>query len=501
MLNSINQPRIRESIDTRQKALAVNLDPRYYGTFAEIGAGQEVVRWFFRVGGGAGTIAKSMSAYDMAVSDAIYGKASRYVCRERLEAMLDYEHKLNLDRLRDVRGDTTAFFAFADTVSARNFRGTNECHGWMGIKFQTHPRDQDSQIILHVRMLDVEAALQQEALGIVGVNLVHGAFALHHEPEELIASLLDGLSTSRIEIDMIEFSGIAFRNVDSRLMSLKLVELGLSGAAMFASDGTVLQPSEFFYKKPILVERGSFRPVCKVNMDMLRCANDAFSEVPGNAGKQIVQVMELTMSNLRTDGKIDLRDFLARADVLSACGMPVLISDYFEYYRLADYLSRYTNQNIAITMGAGSLVQLFDEKYYAELEGGILEAFGRLFKNGLRIYCYPLLDRESGELVTVDNLAIDPKLQQLYGYLQDRGVINGLCGIDESCLEIFSRDVLQRIKEGDRRWETMVPDAVAEIIKTKRYFGYRPQEDGANPMVPQGIGLGSSASSSAMLTS
>ena len=198
-------------LSTEHKALHINLDQRRYGTFAEIGAGQEVVRWFFHVGGAAGTIAKSMSAYDMTVSDAIYGACDRYVCRPRLEAMLDHEHKLNLSRLQESRGDTTSFFVFADTVSARNYKGTNECHGWMGVRFQAYPRDQDSQIILHVRMLDAENALQQEALGIVGVNLLYGAFFLSHDPDKLIESLLDNLTTRRIEIDMIEFSGIAFR--------------------------------------------------------------------------------------------------------------------------------------------------------------------------------------------------------------------------------------------------------------------------------------------------
>ncbi|MEZ6089026.1 MAG: TonB-dependent receptor [Pirellulaceae bacterium] len=461
-------------MDTHQKALAVNLDPRRYGTFAEIGAGQEVVRWFFRVGGGAGTIAKSMSAYDMKVSDAIYGRASRYVCRERLQAMLDYEHRLNLDRLRDVRGDTTAFFAFADTVSARNFQGTNDCHGWIGIKFQAHPRDEDSQIIIHVRMLDNEAALQQEALGIVGVNLIYGAFTLHHEPELLVDSLLDGLSTSRIEIDMIEFSGIAFRHVDNRLMSLKLVELGLSGAAMFAANGDVLQPSEFFYRKPILVERGSFRPVCKVNLDMLRCAHEKFQQLPAVQGKEVVQVMEITMRNLKAEGEIDLRDFLARADVMSACGMTVLISDYFQYFRLAAYLSRYTKESIGITMGAASLSDLFDEQYYRDLDGGILESFGRLFKNDLKIYCYPLKDQATGQLTTCDNLEIKPELQKLYGYLRDRGGINDLDNYDEQCLSIFSREVLGKIKKGDQTWETMVPESVANVIKSHNYFDYQP---------------------------
>ena len=464
-----------EGADTHQKALNVNLDPRRYGTFAEIGAGQEVVRWFFRVGGGAGTIAKSISAYDMKVSDAIYGKAGRYVCRERLQAMLDYEHSLNLDRLREIRGDTTAFFAFADTVSARNYHGTNECHGWMGIKFQAHPRDEDSQIIIHVRMLDGEAALQQEALGIVGVNLVHGAFALNHEPEHLVASLLDGLSTARIEIDMIEFAGIAFRHVDKRLMSLRLVELGLTGAAMFAANGEVLQPSEFLYRKPILVERGSFRPVCNVNLDMLRSAFEKFSALPSVFGKEIVQVMEITMRNLKAEGEIDLRDFLARADVMSECGMPVLISDYFQYFRLAAYLSRYTKgECIAITMGAGSLVELFDEKYYTDLDGGILESFGRLFKNNLKIYCYPLLDQQSGELMTTSNLVIQPELRKLYDYLLERGNISGLDNYNDDCLRVFSREVLRMIKDGDADWESMVPVSVANLIKTKNYFDYQP---------------------------
>lgn len=471
-----NQPAGQaETLDTHHKALAVNLDSRRYGTFAEIGAGQEVVRWFFRVGGGAGTIAKSISAYDMQVSDAIYGRAGRYVCRERLQAMLDYEHKLNLDRLRDVRGDTTAFFAFADTVSARNYQGTNDCHGWIGIKFQAHPRDEDSQIIMHVRMLDDNATLQQEALGIVGVNLVYGAFALNHEPELLLASLLDGLSTRRIEIDMIEFSGIAFRHVDNRLMSLRLVELGLSGAAMFAADGEVLQPSEFLYRKPILVERGSFRPVCNVNLDMLRAAHEKFVELPNVQGKNVIQLMEITMHNLKSAGEIDLRDFLARADVMSQCGMPVLISDFFQYYRLAAYLSRYTKgESIGITMGAGSLLDLFDEQYYTELDGGILESFGRLFKNDLKIYCYPLRDQESGELMTTDNLEVKPELRKLYGYLVDRGEIVGLENYDESCLGIFSREILRLIKEGSPDWESMVPVSVAQVIKQKNYFDYAP---------------------------
>ncbi len=479
------------NLDTSQKALKINLNPSRYGSFAEIGAGQEVARWFFQVGGAAGTISKSMSAYDMAVSDAIYGRGKRYVSRERLQAMLDYEHRLNLERLRATRGDQTGFFAFADTVSARNFAGTNECHGWMGVKYQAHPRDEDSQIVLHVRMLDHENSLQQEALGIVGVNLLYAAFFLHHQPQAMLESLLDNLSTERIEIDMVEFSGIEFRHVDNRVMSLKLVQLGLCGAAMFGPSGEVLQASEVLRKRSILVERGSFRPVTKVNLDMIKCARERIAaELETNPeglvegqrrttqGDQVVELMEITMRNLLSAGAVDLGDFLARADLLAAVGKTVLISDYFEYYRLAAYLARYTTMPIAITMGVGSLAELFNEEYYTKLEGGILEAFGKLFTKDLRLYVYPLRDHTTGLLNTADNVKIPANLRSLFRYLVDRGRITQLGNFDESILHIFSRDVLRRIKDNDSEWETMVPPEIADMIKTREFFGYRKAEGG-----------------------
>ena len=460
-------------LSTAQKALKVNLDANRYGTFAEIGAGQEVVRWFFKVGAAAGTISKSMSAYDMTVSDAIYGHCKRYVSRDRLQNMLDYEYALNLERLSPSRGDGTAFFAFADTVAARNFQGTNECHGWMGIKYQPYPRDDHSQIIIHVRMLDHENAHQQQVLGIIGVNLIYAAFFLDHKPHLIVESLLDSLTTARLEIDMIEFSGIAFRHVDNRVMSLKLVQLGLSGAAMFGPSGEVLQPSEILHKRSILVERGSFRPVTKVNIDMIQCARKHFLAEPEVKPDQVIELMEITMRNLLVDGKIDLSDFLARADVLAAVGKTVLISDYFEYYRLAAYLTRYTSEPIALTMGLPSLQDLFQEKYYVELEGGILEAFGRLFTKDLRIYVYPSINKISRQLNTVDNVEMSENIRHLYRYMVDRARIKQLTNFDESILDIFSRDVLQRIKDQNTSWENMVPPEVAEVIKRRRFFGYK----------------------------
>ncbi|MGA2712291.1 MAG: TonB-dependent receptor [Bryobacteraceae bacterium] len=463
-------------LSTHEKALRINLDPVRYGTFAEIGAGQEVARWFFRVGAAAGSISKSISAYDMAVSDAIYGRCKRYVSRERLQSMLDHEHGLNLERLRPSRGDTTAFFAFADTVAARNYQGTNECHGWMGVKYQAHPRDEDSQILIHVRMLDRENSLQQEALGIVGVNLLYAACFLHYKPERMLESLLDNLSTDRVEIDMVEFSGIEFRHVDNRVMSLKLVQLGLSGAAMFGPSGEVLQPAEVLRKRPVLVERGSFRPVTRVNIDMLHGAHARFATELDVQPDQIVELMEITMRNLLVTGKIDLSDFLARADVLAAAGKTVLISDYFEYYRLAAWLTRYTTEPIALTMGVASLQDLFKDQYYADLEGGILEAFGKLFTRDLRIYVYPLRDQATRTLKTVENVEMPANVRGLFRHIVEGGRIKQLDNFDEDLLHIFSRDVLKRIKEEDPSWDSMVPPEIAEVIKRRRFFGYHETE-------------------------
>jgi hypothetical protein len=462
----------REILDTHRKALAVNLDERRYGTFAEIGAGQEVARWFFRVGGAAGTIAKSMSAYDMAVSDAIYGHTERYVSRDRLQSMLDYEHEKNVKRLSAARGDTTAFFVFADTVTAKGFRSKAECHGWMGLKFQSHPRDAESQIVLHVRMLDQEMSLQPEALGIVGVNLLYGAFFLHHEPEMLVESLLDNLSTARLEIDMIEFSGIEFRHVDNRLMSLKLVELGLSQAALFGPKGDVLQPTEVLHRKPALVQRGLFSPVTNANIDMLRCSRKAFAAVQERPEDDVVELMEITMHDLLThDGGIDPRDFLARADMLGAAGLPVLISNYFEHYKLANFLRRCTTAPIAMVLPAASLAQVFDEQYYADLEGGVLEAIGRLFGRDLKIYVYPSRVSTGALVATAASLGLQSGLDKLYGYLLERGKLVPVEGYDPSALSGTSRDVLRLIKARDAGWEGMVPPAVADLIKRRGFFG------------------------------
>ncbi len=463
----------KEIPNTHQKALEINLDPSKYGTFVEIGAGQEVARWCFRVGGASGTIAKTMSAYDMTISDAIYGPCDRYVSRQRLQSMLDREFALLLERLQAKRGATTRFFVFADTVAARSYTRKDEAHGWLGIQFQTEANGPPSQIIIHARLLDRENFQEQEALGIIGVNLIYGALYHHNQPYALVDSLLDSLSTERVEVDMIKFSGPTFATVDNRLMALQLVQKNLTKAAMFMADGEVVQPADVLYKKCIIVERGSFRPVTKVTMDMLECATAQFVQEPNVQGEDVVVLMEMTLKNLIEGNSIDHQDFLDRVDILGALGKTVLISNYAEFHRLAAYLFLYTKKMIGIAMGVPTLREIFDEKYYAELEGGILESFGRLFKNDLKLYVYPLQEPRSGALITAGNLLVAPNLRHLYAYLVENRFIESMRDINESCLPIFSRDVLSKIRCGDASWEIMVPKQVAQMIKERNLFNPR----------------------------
>lgn len=481
---------LREGLTTDRKALLINLEQKIFGTFAEIGAGQEVARHFFRVGGAAGTIAKTMSAYDMTFSDEIYGKSGRYVSHERLLSMLSHEYRLLLERLSEKRGASTNFFVFADTVSAKNYRGNNECHGWMGVRFQTEPLGPSNDIIIHVRMTDRENLLQQQALGIIGVNLIYGAFHYRNDPDKFIQSLIDGLSTERIEVDMIEFSGPNLK-IDNRLLSLKLVQNKLTHATMFSPDGHVLQPSEILYKKPILVERGSFRPVTHVNIDMLKCAKQQFLKDPSVQENNPVILFELTLKNLLSEGTLDSSDFLARADTLSALGHTVLISNYQEFYRLTGFFARYTTEPIGVVIGLNNLLQIFNDKFYEQLEGGILESFGRLFRNQVRLYCYPM-SRESfikfaqstslaevpedmsklPEVITVNDIEVRQHLYHLYHHLLNSGHIVSISGYNKDYLDIFSREVLTKISQPGSDWEKLVPTPAAHIIKSRKMFAY-----------------------------
>jgi hypothetical protein len=456
-----------------QKAFEINMDNGRYGTFSEIGAGQEVARWFFRVGGAAGTIAKTISAYDMKISDAIYGTSQRYVSRHRLHQMLDREFSLLQERLGESRGDDTHFFAFADTVAAKSFSQKNECHGWLGVRFQHEPGAEASEIIIHTRLLDLENVQQQEALGIIGVNLIYGAVYQSSAPAGIITGLLDDLNRERIEVDLIEFTGPAFPEIDNRLMALQLVQQGLSHAAMFLADGTVVQPAEVLYKKCILVERGSFRPVTNATINLLECATAMFVQEPQVKDHDIEILTEMTLNNLTTGDTIDHIDFLQRVDILAALGKNVMISNFGEFHRLASYLFRYTKNMIGVSIGIPTLNEIFNEEYYSNLDGGILESFGRLFKNDLKLYVYPWRHPKTEALVTAGNFRVESHLRHLYAYLVENHLIHGIRGFDEECLPIFPNRVLELIEAGDPAWEKMIPAKVTAIIKERRLFQYK----------------------------
>ena len=464
----------RSTPTTRQKALALNLNARTYGTFAEIGGGQEVVRAFFAAGGAAGTVAKSISAYDMAVSDSLYGTAKRYVSRERLEAMLTLEFSQLVNQLGEKRGESKCFFAFANTVAMRRFGSDENGRGWLGVRFQAHPREEPSEVIIHAHLLDQDAAHEQEALGALGVNLICGAFFMHDAPEGLIASLLDDLSRERVEIDMVKFSGPAFAGVDNRLMSLQLVELGLTDATMFTGLGEAVQPSEVLYKKAILVERGSFRPATNLTLDLLQRAMELFLSEPAvrEHGAPVV-LAEMTLRSLTAGTGAGHEDFLARADILRALGFNVLISRFELYYQLADYLARYADGPIGLAVGLPAIRLLIDEGFYRNLAGGFLEAAGRLFKRSLKMYVYPERDPVTGHVQTWDSVQLPPPWRHLHKLLMELGHIVPIQSFDESYLAIHTPAVLALVEKDDPSWERMVPAKVAEIIKADRLFRLR----------------------------
>jgi len=467
---------MEEKSTTIQKALAINLDNNKYGTIAEIGAGQEVARFFFQAGGAAGTIAKTMSAYDMVVSDSIYGEEAngRYVSRSRVQKMLNREYPLLVDRVADGRPKTSQYFAFADTVAARGYRSNRECHGWVGIQVQLYPGAEPSQIMLHVRMLDKSNRQQQEALGILGVNLVYGAFTHYRSPETLLASLMDNLTWERIEVDYASFSGPYFDSLDSRMIALQLVKLGLTSAALLGENHEVLLPAEALYKKNVLVARGRFRPVTNVNVDMSKCAKEEFMKHRGVNEDNTEFLAEMSIAeNLSETGELDLEGFLIRAEMLCSLGYKVVISNYLRFFTLRAYLNRLTKKRLGIVLGVPNILDIFNEQFYEGMDGGILEAFGKLFASKTRLYVYPRVCIESGEVITTETLKVPDHLKHLYVYLLHNRYIVPLEQADSSVMGIHSKHVLKKIEEGDDEcWKEKVPEAIFQTIVENKLFGY-----------------------------
>ena len=458
----------------QRKSLRINLNENIYGTFVEIGAGQEVARHFYRVGAASGTIAKSMSAYDKSFSDSIYGKEedNRYVTQNRLDKMLTHEMNLLEKRISRKENPNKFFFVYANTVATIDFVKKFKGHGWMGIKFQTDPKDDYSEIKLHLRFHQNEAKLQQESLGIMGVNLIYGAFYKHNEPLKLMKYLYDHIDDQSIEIDTINFSGPLFKDVDNRLISLELVRLGMTDAVIFDDTGTNVLPAQVLYKKNILTLRGSYRPITKVNEEMFKKSLEAFLSEKGVKKENTIVLLEITLSNLRSTGDIDDSDYLDRAKLLCSLGHMVMISNFSEYYKLVKYLTRYTKKQLGLTMGVTNLIEIFDEKYYDGVKGGILEAFGNIFKNNMKIYLYPVLDKEKGTIIDSTNLKLENNMKEFYKYFKVNNKILDL-EFNKDYLKIFSKDVLKQIKNNTPGWEDKLPEGVSDLIIKKKMFGYK----------------------------
>lgn len=475
------------NIGTKQKALAINLNPEIYGTFAEIGAGQDVAANFFKAGASSGTIAKTMSAYDMLFSDAIYGaeQKRRYVSENRLIAMLDREYGLLIERLAEQRGQTTTFFAFSDTVSALNYYKTNAGHGWLGVRFQLKPGGEYNDVVLHVKLLDNDNNLQQQAVGILGVNLIYACFFHSGSPLMFLLSLMEDLSKDRLQIDMIRFEGNDFSKVDNRLMSLHLVKYGFSDAAVFGSNGKNLQPSEVLYKKHIVVVRGRFRPVINVHMDMLNTGVKQFLDEQDVDKTNVVVLTELTLQSLKErnadlTAEIDEKDFLDRVDILCSLGQTVMISNFQEYYKLVAYLSTITSLKMGVVLGYPNLEYIFSEEHYKDLPGGILESFAALFSRKVKLFIYPTL--RDGLIWNCQRFNLPPHLIDLYRYLIANNKIEDILDYNKNNLNVQTDKVLQLIKQGAEGWEEYVPAEVAAIIKSRCLFGY----SGKNVSVKEG---------------
>ncbi len=460
--------------NTYEKALAINLDPRVYGVFAEIGAGQETANWFFRVSGSAGTVAKTISAYDMTMSDALYGKTQRYVSYERLDAMLAYEYDLLDKRLGDKRGKDSTFFSFCNTVRARGYKDSGECHGWLGIRLQLKPQTEPCEIVIHIRLLDEANSDQMDALGKVGVNLIYAAFYHRDNLQHFVDSLADNLSPESVEVDMLRFSGEGFRYVDNRLCALQLVQSELTDAAMFNPQGEVVQAADALYKRPILLLRGSFNPVLKLHLDMIDQSRKVFfREIDTEQAARAIELCEISTNNLlRDDGVVDHEDFIDRADVLQALGKTVLISRSAEFHRIATFLSRYTAEPLAIILSIGLLNELFKEKWSKDLAGGILESFGRLFKNRVQLYVYPWHNTHSMELVTAENFKAPKAWGHFYQHLLENKRVLPIGVGDPGLLANTGRKVIKLIESGDESWTQWVPKEAHETVRRRLKRSY-----------------------------
>ncbi|RLD40411.1 MAG: TonB-dependent receptor [Bacteroidetes bacterium] len=456
----------------KEKAVKINIEDNVYGSIAEIGGGQEVARTFFQAGGASETVAKSISAYDKTFSDYYYNnnEAGRYVSQDRLVKMLDKEYQDLQNVLSDRFDDKTSFFAFADTVETLNYKKTNNPHGWMGVRFQGSDRENPNEVKIHFRLLEKDTNLQQYTLGTVGVNLIFACFHHIDSPNFFLQSLMDNLDSYRIEIDMVSMKGPDLDYVDNRLLGVQMVKNGMTNVVMFDKDGNITRPADMVYKKNVIAIRGSFRPITYVGFDMIKTAIRTFKKEGSYDKKDTLVFCEITMRNLMSSGEFDDRDFLARVDILNGMNQNVMVSNYRYYYKLTEYFNQFTIKKLRMVVGVPTLKNLVQKKYYEDLKGGIMEAFGILFAENVKLYIYPLIDNK--RLQTGKLLNVDEDMFYLYQHLINNDKIVDLENVNRRWQGIFAREVLLMIQNNEEGWEEKMPKLISKQIKKYKLFGY-----------------------------
>ncbi len=464
----------RQILSTKNKALTLNLNPAIYGTLAEIGGGQEVARAFFQAGGASGTVAKSISAYDKTFSDYLYNnkKSGRYVSEKRLVKMLSIEYNELISTLQHESISGTRFFVFADTVVTLNFAKDNDAHGWLGVRFQLRPDSEPNEVVLHVSLLENDTLLQQYTLGALGINLIYACYHFPDRPNVFLQSLMDNLDNHRVEINMVRMSGKDLQYVDNRLLGVQLVKNGMTSATIFDNKGNVMQPSDMLYKKNLLAFRGSFRPITNVGFDMLQKCYAIFQKDEDYRQENTLALCEITLNNLMHEGVFDESDFLERVNLLNGLGQNVMISNFREYYKLVGYFSKFKLGKLRVVIGIPTFINVWDKKYYTNLRGGILEAFGKLFTENMKLYVYPSLNKNNGKLFTSKDIKLSGDLIHLYNYLCENKKIIDVKSAEKKWLHIDSGKTLGMIQKNIKGWEALVPEYVASYIKNNKIFGY-----------------------------
>jgi hypothetical protein len=462
-----------KSLSTKEKSVHINIDSQYYGTIAEIGGGQETARHLFQAGGASNTVAKSISAYDKLFSDHFYnhGAPARYVAEDRLREMVNYEYDELIKILE--HKNHQKFFAFANTVEILNFNKTNLGNGWLGIAVEGTDRHHPNLFFIHVKLHENDTLLQQYSLGTLGINLIYGGLFEWEDPRNILLSLLDNLDTSRVEVDYAYVEGPDMAWVDNRLLNLMLVSNNMTPAIMFDNKGHIQQPGDMLYRKNVLLMRGYFRPINNLGIEFIEDSLAIFKKDEDYTPENTIAFCEISLNYLMQGEQLDEKDFLHRVDLLNLMGQSVMISRFKRYFELVQYFRQYRLIKLRMVVGLPTFEKIFDSSYYTDLRGGLLEALGAMFQDNVKVYLYPAIDNNTGEVVFPKNEYFKGKNSLLWQYLNATGNILLLTSLSTNNLHITSEFIAKLIESGDESLKYYLPEKVYNHIKEHKLFGFK----------------------------